>query len=296
MGEATLLRPPSRRELRMRLLRLRKKARFSAAQAAKRIGVTQTTLTRIENGEIGIAKLVYVEILCDFYGADPEETARLMEIAAAARTAPRAWWEGFPNGDGPPKWFETYLGMEDEAVAIDEYDVEVVGGLLQTADYAREVLSLGPMVGNEKDVDEQLRVRMQRQAILNRPEDGPRPRPTLRVVLNEAVLVRQLGGRAVMRRQLERLLADSERDNVEVLVLPFSAGGHAGMSGGSFNVLRFPDPGDAGAVYSDQHSGALILEEEADVERHRLILASVQASALDVEGSRDLIRRVATGR
>lgn len=291
MGETALLRPPSRRELRNRLKRLRREAGISAAKAAARINVSQTTLTRIESGEIEYVKPVYVEVLCAFYGATPEETARLLEIANAARGGARSWWEQYGN-DGPPKWFSTYIGLEDEATSIQEFALVVVPGLLQTEEYAREVLSLGPLAGNPAEIEKQVEIRMQRQAILDREEER---RPQLRAVLDESVLLRELGGRATMRRQLDELLVASDRANVAVQVLPFSAGGHAGMDGGPFIVLDFVDPADEGAVYSDQHAGALILEEVADVQRHRSILERLQASVLDAEESRKRIRRVAEG-
>lgn len=301
MAEAPVPTVPTRRQLRVRLRQLRLATPdpdtgvvpVSASRAARRLGLVPSTVSRIESGEIEVPKPLYVETLCQFYGADPGETELLVEAARTGRRSQRFWFEEYVARDrdgGPPKFYETYIRMENEATHIDQYDDSIVSGLLQTEEYARELFSLDPtLAGNRDDVEEQVAIRMGRQKILDRPVGQ---RPELHVVMDESVLRRPIGGQLALKRQLEHLLTASERPNVELQLLPFEAGGHAAMNGGSFIALQFANvPGDAGAVYSDNHSGALILEGETDVQRHRTIFASIQqTSALTAEESRVRIK------
>jgi Domain of unknown function (DUF5753) len=141
-----------------------------------------------------------------------------------------------------PIWFEAYIGLEAEAVRQRDFQPMVMPGLFQTEDYARAVLRAAPNAGSTKDIDRQVALRMERQAVLSQASP-----PDLWVVLSESVLRVQVGGPAVMRAQLRRLLDLAERSNVTLQVLPFANMAHVHPIG-PFTLLEFPaaaDPTDA---------------------------------------------------
>ena len=290
----TLKRAPSYRELRNTLRRLREATRpkISAAAAARHINVVSTTITRYEKGEIETIKPVYVRALCELYGAPPEIAARLSELAAAQRSATPQWWEGF--GDGSiPKWFRTYLGLEDEACRIAEYGW-VVPGILQTEEYARHALSQGPLAGKKSLIEEQVAVRLRRQKILDRELER---RPTLEVFLDESVLRRPVGGRAVLGRQLLHLVEASDRANVTIRVAEFEADAEASAAlyAGPFIVLDFVDDDDPGALWLEHPVGALVLDDEEELTTYRRILARLNKAAASEKRSRELMKQAAAG-
>src|SRR5437870_9108184 len=118
-----------------------------------------------------------------------------------------------------------YVGLEAAADAIHAYEALVVPGLLQTEDYARATIRAARHDIDESEVEKRVRIRIARQSLLT--QDDPLD---LWVILDEAVLHRPVGGPGVMRRQLDHLVMVSDLPNVAMQVLPFVAGGHAGMA------------------------------------------------------------------
>ncbi|MFJ6795569.1 Scr1 family TA system antitoxin-like transcriptional regulator [Streptomyces sp. NPDC091268] len=179
-----------------------------------------------------------------------------------------------------PAWFQAYAEMEARATYISAYQAQVVYGLLQTEDYARALLG----VDHPDKLDELLAARMERRRILAR--ECP---PVLWVVLDEALLHREVGSPETMRKQLGHLLAFRDRPWVQLQVLPFSAGVHTGMMG-SFNLLRFED--DPDIFYAESYDSGH-MTANSDVIRERSVgYARLQAAALSPESSAALIARV----
>lgn len=170
--------------------------------------------------------------------------------------------------------------MEAKASYISTYQAQVVYGLLQTEEYARAVLG----VEDRSKVDEMAAARMERQRILKR--DQP---PALWVILDEAALLRDIGGRDVMRWQLAHLLSFQDNPWVQVQVLPFRTGQHAGMMG-SFNLLRFDD--DPDLFYMDGYDQGHMTANPDVIKERSVGYARLQASALSPEDSAKLITRV----
>jgi hypothetical protein len=137
------------------------------------------------------------------------------------------------------------------------------------------------------DLERIVKVRMERQRLLTSAEG-----PHVWYVLNEAVVRRVVGGREVMKRQIERLLAVADLPRVELQVLPFAAGAHAAMDG-SFSLLTFPEPRDPRVVYVEYMTGALYIEKPSDTERYRIAIDHLRASALSMDASRALIASIA---
>ncbi|MBD0745998.1 helix-turn-helix transcriptional regulator [Streptomyces sp. CBMA152] len=180
-----------------------------------------------------------------------------------------------------PSWFQQYAEMEARATFINTFQTEVVYGLLQTEDYARAVLGVRP----DSDIDGLVEARMERQRILDR--DTP---PLIWTVLTEAVLHQEIGGRDVMRAQLQHLLhANKQREWVKLQVLPFTVGAHAGLPG-SFNLLRFED--DPDVVYTEDFVQGHMTANPQAIREGSLSYDHLQATALSVEDSAALITRV----
>ncbi|MEU6143132.1 helix-turn-helix transcriptional regulator [Streptomyces sp. NPDC047081] len=179
-----------------------------------------------------------------------------------------------------PSWFQPYAEMEAKATYIATYQAQLVHGLLQTPAYARAVLS----TRHEGDLDAKVAARLERQRILEREDP-----PVMWVVLSEAALHQQVGGKEVMREQLAHLLAMQKRRWLEIQVLPFEAGAHTGLMG-SFTLLRFAD--DPDIVYTEDFvQGHMTANPEA-VKEGSVRYDHLQAAALSVDDSAALITRV----
>ncbi|MFF0332650.1 helix-turn-helix domain-containing protein [Streptomyces fimicarius] len=179
-----------------------------------------------------------------------------------------------------PTWFQAYADMEAKATYISTYQAQVVYGLLQTEDYARALLT----PGMPDDPDRLVAARLERQRILQREKP-----PLTWAILDEAVLYRKIGGPAVMRAQLQKLLDSSTNRWMRIQVLPFAAGEHASLDG-SFNLLRFED--DPDLVYTEDLISGHMTANPETVREGSLRYAHLQAAALSVEESAARISRV----
>jgi transcriptional regulator with XRE-family HTH domain len=179
-----------------------------------------------------------------------------------------------------PSWFQAYAEMEARAAYISSFQAQLVDGLLQTEAYARAVLG----VRTEDNLDAKVAARMERQRILER--ENP---PLSWVVLSEAVLHQEIGGREVMRNQLAHLLGARGREWVTVQILPFEAGAHAGLPG-SFYLLRFED--DPDLVYTEDFVQGHMTANPQALREGSLRYDHLQAAALSEEDSAALIARV----
>ncbi|NGO77816.1 helix-turn-helix domain-containing protein [Streptomyces sp. YC504] len=179
-----------------------------------------------------------------------------------------------------PTWFQAYAAMEARAAYISTFQAQLVYGLLQTEAYARAVLG----VREEGDLDAKVAARLERQRILEREEP-----PLVWVVLSEAVLHQEIGGREVMRNQLAYLLDTQERDWLTVQVLPFEAGEHTGLMG-SYTLMRFDS--DPDLVYTEDFVQGHMTANSHAVREGSLRYDHLQAAALSVEDSAARIARV----
>ncbi|WP_328317288.1 helix-turn-helix domain-containing protein [Streptomyces sp. NBC_00388] len=179
-----------------------------------------------------------------------------------------------------PTWFQPYAEMEARAAYISTYQAQLVYGLLQTEEYARALLG----VDHPSKVDEMVAARLDRQRILKGEHA-----PALWIVLSEAVLLQEVGGRGIMRRQLARLLDFRDDPWVQIQVLPFSVGQHTGMMG-SFTLLRLDD--DPDLFYVESYDQGHMTANPAVIKERSVGYARLQASALSPEDSAALIARV----
>ncbi|MFF3642827.1 Scr1 family TA system antitoxin-like transcriptional regulator [Streptomyces sp. NPDC002564] len=179
-----------------------------------------------------------------------------------------------------PHWFQAYAEMEARATFISTYQCQLVYGLLQTERYARAVLG----VEHQEHLDELVGARLERQRILRR--ETP---PAMLVILDEAVLHREVGGPDVMREQLSRLLEFRNSPWLHLQVLPFTVGQHAAVMG-SFTLIRFGD--DPDLFYSESYDSGRMTANPQVIRERSLGYARLQGAALSREASATLIARV----
>ncbi|MGW6908221.1 helix-turn-helix domain-containing protein [Streptomyces sp. NPDC054940] len=179
-----------------------------------------------------------------------------------------------------PAWFQQVAELEARAVEIGTFQTHVVHGLLQTKEYARAVLG----VLDDTDLDDRTEVRLARQRIFEKSEP-----PVFWMILSEGALHQEIGGPATMRGQLARLLSFEHNPRINIQVLPFSAGAHAG-SQGSFTVFRFPS--DPTIVYTEGYGSGHPTANPDTVKDCSLRYDHLQAAALSLKDSAQLIRRV----
>ena len=134
-----------------------------------------------------------------------------------------------------PAFFRDAAKLEAEAVELHVYDTQLVNGLLQAEEYARAVFAMWQPLLDEALMEQRVAARLARQEIFAR-----RPAPHLSFVIEEAVLLRPLGGETVWRGQLEHLMLIAEKRNVVIQVMPLSRQEHAGLAG-PFTLMEAKD-------------------------------------------------------
>ena len=273
-----------RRRLASELRRLRESARLTCDDVGERLGCTGSRISRIETGRLGIRPGDVREML-DLYDVTGAEADRLIQLARDARQ--RGWWQAY--NDVLTEEFKTFVGLEAEASSILDYEAHYVPGLLQTQAYARELFRVWRPSVDPSKVDRLTAVRMERQELLRGPNA-----PDLWVVIDETILRRNVGGPAVMREQLDRLLAASEYPNVTIQVVPFDAGAYVAM-GSAFIVFEFPDALDESVAYMENLARGLYLEDKDEVAACTLAFNHLRAAALPDHESTALITEVAKG-
>ncbi|MFH0175555.1 helix-turn-helix domain-containing protein [Streptomyces cacaoi] len=179
-----------------------------------------------------------------------------------------------------PAWFQQVAELQSRATEIYAFETHMVPGLLQTRGYARAVL--GAL--DQTDLDDRTAVRLGRQCIFEKVQP-----PLYWLVLSEAALCQEIGGRAVMREQLAHLLSFEGNPRINIQVLPFAAGAHAGLQG-AFDVYRFA--GDAPIVYTEGYNSGHPTANPDTVQDCSLRYDHLQAAALSLKDSAALIRRV----
>jgi transcriptional regulator with XRE-family HTH domain len=272
-----------RRRLGTELRKLRESNGYKLEEVAAQLGVAPSTLSRIETGKAP-TKSAYLNQMLEMYGV-LEQSQRQVLVDMAREGHRKGWWAAYD--DVLPSGFDIYVGLEAETAAVRSYEISVVPGLLQTPGYARAVLrEMFPRHAAEQ-IDRLVALRMERQ---RRLEDDPPLE--LWAILDEAVVRRPVGGREVMRGQLERLLDMAMRPEITVQVLPFDCGAHAGHMG-PFSILEFPNRTDSEVAYVESVAGYLYLEKDRDVRARVEAFDRLRAAALAPAASIELIAKVA---
>jgi len=270
-----------RRRLGQELRRLRELKGMTAEEVAERLLVSQSKISRLENGRRSISQRD-VRDLCGVYEVEDQRMVdSLMEMAKDSRQ--QGWWHAF--GDVP---YSVYIGLETDAASLRVYDPQVVPGLLQTRQYAEALISGALPETAQAEIDKRVQVRMRRQERVSSGENPLR----LWSVMDESALRRVVGGRELMRAQLEHLVEQSQLPHVTVQVIPFEMGAHPGLNG-QYAILEFPDAADSSVVYIEGVTSDLYLEKANDVQKYSVMYEHLRAQALNVEQSRQFIADIA---
>ncbi|WPW19498.1 helix-turn-helix domain-containing protein [Streptomyces sp. HNS054] len=268
-----------RRRLSIELKKLRERSALTCAQVGQALDWSGSKVNRMETGS-GRVQPSDVDALCRFYDTSDELREFLKSLAREAKT--RGWWQ--VHGAGVPEWFNIYIGLEQDASTLRQYQCEVLPGLMQTEAYARQLHTTGAHMSAE-DIDRAVRVRLERQDMLTRPEA-----PDAWFVVNEGAVRNVIGDREVMRDQLEKVLEAAHLPSVTLQVLPFDSGTYPAT--GSFTMLGFPAPEDPDLVYRDGITDAVYLEGEHHVREYTRAFDGLRAAALSPQRSARLVQSV----
>lgn len=240
-----------RRRVRNELRAARQAVALTQEQVAVAMDWSLSKVIRIENGSTGISTNDLKALLRLYEVTDAAEVSELVALARDARE--RSWWRQYRDLVGPR--FVQFIEYEASASAIRSFEPLLVPGLLQTPEYARNVISEFIDDPTPERVDALVHLRMKRQELLSRPD-----RPMLRQIIDESVVRRVVGNREVMQRQLRYLVELAARPNVTIEILPFSAGVHNGMTR-PFVLLEFPDASDSSVLYLENVDGELMVRD-----------------------------------
>lgn len=269
----TKQKPPFlRRRLGNRLRAMRESAGLSMEEAAARLDKSRSSLFRIEIGE-SRADVHLVRSMMDLYDCADYD---LIEQAREARQ-PR-WYHQYPSVA------MGYVDVETEAVAVREFCGLNLPGLLQTEPYVRALFACDSLPRTTKELKDDVTVRLIRKRRLM-DEDNPLE---LAAIVDEAALRRRVGGGEVMRSQLEQLVEAANLPTVTLQVLPLRNGAHSSMDSG-FTLLTFPEDYNPEMLYVSYATGALHIEDEAEIQAARLMFDRLRTEALSPNDSTTLI-------
>ena len=270
------------RELGIRLRKFREAEGLTVNEVAERLLCSATKISRAETGARR-PTLRDVRDLCEIYHVDPDTSEELMRLARQARE--HGWWADFTDLD-----LEPFIGLEQDAVAITCFGMYFVPALLQTEDYAREIIkAIAPKI-DPGVLGHRVEARMLRQRLLEPPD------PTrYRALLDEAVLHRQIGGPAVMKAQLDKILELVHEGRATVQVVPFEVGGYAAIDS-NFDYLDFAEGSPlAGSVYVEGLVKNSIFDRPAELRRYGEALDYLRDAALSPRDSARRIQEVRDG-
>jgi transcriptional regulator with XRE-family HTH domain len=264
------------------LRQLRESKGISRADAAYKIRGSESKISRVELGRVGF-KIRDVEDLLTFYGVeDPAVRASFLTLAREANEP--GWWQKY--GESLPAWFQSYVGMEEAATQLRVYETQFVPGLLQTEDYAREVITRGGKKTLDDTARDRIATRMRRQERIRKNRNVK-----LWVIIDEPAVRRPVGTPAIMRAQLQHLYELSHEPNITLQIVPFHQGVFAAETG-SFTILRYPEYDLPDIVYVEQLTGGIFQEKRSDVEQYTMALEWLAVVAERPEQTRKLLQQM----
>nr|CEL21425.1 Putative DNA-binding protein [Kibdelosporangium sp. MJ126-NF4]CTQ96008.1 Putative DNA-binding protein [Kibdelosporangium sp. MJ126-NF4] len=263
----------------MELARHRRNVGMTLERVSGRLGMSISTLSRLENGkrEPTSEEVAAVLAILGVTGVDRDHLL--------ARARGELWCTGMVENSSPSMQSRTYVAFESQATVITSFQLLLVPGLAQTAEYAQAVISAIQVAEDEPDVEARVVIRMGRKAILTRK----RP-PQLNLIMTELGLRQPIGGPKAMARQVRSLIDLADRDNVSIRIIPITVPAHAGLIG-QFVILEFAS--DPTVVHIEARTTGLFRDDPDEVEIYRLHAEKLAALALDKAGSVELMRSIA---
>lgn len=239
-----------RRRLRSELRKAREAAGYAQRDVAAAMDWSLSKLLRIETGAVSITTNDLKALLAHYHITDPPRVLSLLDLARAARE--RSPWNAYKDLGSPE--FIAQLAYESAASVIRSFQPLVVPGLLQTEEYAREVIReiRGP---DQRTVDRLVDLRMERQEILDRDDV-----PILHFIMDEAVIHRAVGGIEAMRRQLQHIAEVAERPNVTIRIVPFNIGLYSRLRV-AYVLFEFADPENEDVLFIENPQGDMVVRE-----------------------------------
>jgi len=262
------------------LRRLREAAGISRADAGYTIRASDSKISRLELGRVAFKERDVADLLT-MYGVNDEENRELF-LDMVRRANEPGWWRRYT--DVIPSWFQDFVGLEESAARIQTYELQFVPGLLQTEAYTRSVLTRGRPDYAPPDTERRIVLRTQRQKLLTSPYP-----PRLWAVIDESVLHRPIGGRRVLKEQLEFLLEQAKQPHVTLQVVPHQLSGYAAE--GPFTLLRFAEAELPDVVYVEHLGGALFLDGVEEIELYSRALDRLAVDAETPDRSRQMLSK-----
>ncbi|MGV2920094.1 helix-turn-helix domain-containing protein [Streptomyces alfalfae] len=281
---ATQTGPAGRMQIARGLAALRERCGATQTQIAERAGVSTTTVSRYEMWQDRARiRWATVRALTDACEATAQEREALVRIA---KSQADGWWVG---NSAVPEWMDPLVSFEHETAYEHVYANTVVPGLLQTREYALAIHQAREVRSGNDVIERMVDARVARQEILRRD-----PALHLWAILDEAVLHRTVGDADVMARQFRHLQDAAESPNIDIQILPFSAGAHA-AGAGHFVILGRDDDKDPlnsmAVVYIEMRRRGLYLDDAEDVAAYKLTFDYLRSQAADTKVSSRLIAR-----
>jgi transcriptional regulator with XRE-family HTH domain len=261
-----------------RLRRLREARGISARDAAAAIRGSESKISRIELGKSAVREVDVMDLLRLYEVADHAERDGLLALAGQANE--QGWWHD--HQDALPAWFQPYVGLEESAQSVRSYDTQFVPRLLQTEEYAAELIRFGPY--SDRQASQLLRVRMQRQ---RRLADGLE----LRAIIDEAALRRTVGDARLMRDQLEHIRVMASQPGLTIQIAPLSNTA-ANAVPCSFTILHFAPDELPDIVYVEQLTSALYLDKPIELERYTAVLQEISATSTTAAETTEMIEAI----
>lgn len=271
----------AKRRLGQFMAELRSNVDIEAEEAARRLKTSKSTLLRYERGDV-MPVWSTVESLLRQYHATSEESQKAEQLWQEAHDDPPP--VRLPAG--APSSFRKLVARERDAELIRVIQPLVVPGLVQTEGYARALITAGRRLDDTPGrADSVINTRLSRQRRL----EGHDPLQ-LHVLLDQAVIMREIGGTEVMRQQLTYLLDLGKRPNITIQVLPFQAGAYGTMDG-AITIVGYPDPDESSNVYVEHPVGGAWVEDVDDVQKCVATFEEAAAAALSPEATAELIQQ-----
>lgn len=269
-----------RQELGVRLRGLRLAMDLTVGQVAQELLCSPSKISRMETGRRG-ASPRDVRDLCDLYRVDDVEVREeLMALAGGARRRRASQDLGEGASD------KEYAELESSADGVTACVASLMPALFQTGDYARTQLRGSFPTADQQWIEQRARSFELRQRLLTRKNP-----PRVLALIDESALYRHVGGRAVMYAQLDRLLRAGSLPNVELRIVPFSAGVLEATEF-SFMLLEFESNAVPSMVYTEELGGDRHVKRRAEVELYEHAVGQLLGAALDTSDSARLIRQV----
>lgn len=265
------------RRLSRELRTLRATTGMTTEVAAEQLGWSRSKLNRFETGK-GAPTPDDVAAICHLYCVEAATAEALVQLTR--EVARRGWWTAYSD-----VFTGSYVEFEAAAKTIHHWEPLVVPGLLQTENYAQEIIRAGHPDRPDVELARRVDARMQRKTALLGAQA-----PILHVLVSENALRYPVGSAGIMTHQLGEILHAMDRPNITVQVLPLKVGAHGGTEG-AFSVLSFNDD-DPELGYAECPAGEVYVEDGEQVRRLMLTFERLTDACLSPKESAAFIAAV----